>query len=402
MGIYFGGEDRKVINLEAHSGKNGISAYEVAVKNGFVGTEEDWLLSLKGEKGDKGDTGKVTKSAVVIACSASGASADMCDFLYNEGDDFSVTLADATAYAQSLGIGRIEMMAGVYKVKRYAQVFVSELIGVGNVTIERSDGNSGFLLYVKGDVVTLENIKLSQSDEKYTSLNVGNTTRVYFRKIVADGNVIVSGAKAYVEECVFGGNLKLTNTADSHIVNCDINALTIRLESGGTIVTSSRITTLDNESDGIILRDNEIGGEVQRLSAEENFMGVKFGRILPDDAAESITLPLTSGSFEIFINEKSNMTVNIYTGNSTPAKSLTSDTFIFLTGNDGDDVQDGAGIRKTLILYLKTTLGVPTLSKWIAYSGSDTNENVKVEIICPASTYHGIMENETGTIYCDS
>ena len=107
MGIYFGGEDRKVINLEAHSGKNGISAYEVAVKNGFVGTEEDWLLSLKGEKGDKGDTGKVTKSAVVIACSASGASADMCDFLYNEGDDFSVTLADATAYAQSLGIGRI-------------------------------------------------------------------------------------------------------------------------------------------------------------------------------------------------------------------------------------------------------------------------------------------------------
>ena len=34
-----------------------ISAYAVAVKNGFEGTEEEWLASLKGEKGDKGDQG---------------------------------------------------------------------------------------------------------------------------------------------------------------------------------------------------------------------------------------------------------------------------------------------------------------------------------------------------------
>lgn len=33
----------------------GYSAFEVAVINGFRGTEEEWLASLKGEKGDKGD-----------------------------------------------------------------------------------------------------------------------------------------------------------------------------------------------------------------------------------------------------------------------------------------------------------------------------------------------------------
>ena len=44
-------------------GTAGKSAYEVAVENGFEGTEEEWLDSLKGdtgprgEKGDKGDTG---------------------------------------------------------------------------------------------------------------------------------------------------------------------------------------------------------------------------------------------------------------------------------------------------------------------------------------------------------
>lgn len=39
------------------AGPPGLSAYEVAVKNGFVGTEEEWLASLKGEQGDKGETG---------------------------------------------------------------------------------------------------------------------------------------------------------------------------------------------------------------------------------------------------------------------------------------------------------------------------------------------------------
>lgn len=35
----------------------GYSAYEIAVENGFVGTEQEWLASLKGQKGDTGSAG---------------------------------------------------------------------------------------------------------------------------------------------------------------------------------------------------------------------------------------------------------------------------------------------------------------------------------------------------------
>ena len=57
----------------AACGEAGKSAYEIAVDNGFVGTEQEWLESLvgpqgpqgeqgeqgpQGEKGDKGDTGE--------------------------------------------------------------------------------------------------------------------------------------------------------------------------------------------------------------------------------------------------------------------------------------------------------------------------------------------------------
>ena len=38
-------------------GEQGLSAYDIAKKNGYTGTEAEWLAYLKGEKGDKGDKG---------------------------------------------------------------------------------------------------------------------------------------------------------------------------------------------------------------------------------------------------------------------------------------------------------------------------------------------------------
>ena len=65
--------DQAIANLEisggtGEAGADGKSAYEIAVANGFVGTETAWLASLKGadgakgEKGDKGDPGEDGRS----------------------------------------------------------------------------------------------------------------------------------------------------------------------------------------------------------------------------------------------------------------------------------------------------------------------------------------------------
>ncbi len=44
--------------MEINLGRvQGLSAYEVAVKKGYEGTEEEWLSSLKGEKGETGERG---------------------------------------------------------------------------------------------------------------------------------------------------------------------------------------------------------------------------------------------------------------------------------------------------------------------------------------------------------
>ena len=44
---------------QGEPGSNGLSAYEVAVLNGFRGTEQEWLISLKGQTGDTGQQGEV-------------------------------------------------------------------------------------------------------------------------------------------------------------------------------------------------------------------------------------------------------------------------------------------------------------------------------------------------------
>lgn len=42
---------------DGNNGLDGRSAYQSALENGFTGTEQEWLLSLKGDKGDSGDQG---------------------------------------------------------------------------------------------------------------------------------------------------------------------------------------------------------------------------------------------------------------------------------------------------------------------------------------------------------
>ncbi|CEI81308.1 Collagen triple helix repeat (20 copies) [Oceanobacillus oncorhynchi] len=44
--------------VRIQGGVDGKSAYEIAVDNGFEGTEEEWLASLKGPKGDQGEPGQ--------------------------------------------------------------------------------------------------------------------------------------------------------------------------------------------------------------------------------------------------------------------------------------------------------------------------------------------------------
>jgi len=54
-----GGGEGGIPGPEGPPGPAGASAYEIAVQNGFTGTEAEWLASLKGEQGPQGESGGV-------------------------------------------------------------------------------------------------------------------------------------------------------------------------------------------------------------------------------------------------------------------------------------------------------------------------------------------------------
>ncbi len=67
VGMLSGCNVGAVAGKDGKDGSNGLSAYEIAVKNGFVGSEQEWLESLKGETGKKGTEGLDGKSAYELA-----------------------------------------------------------------------------------------------------------------------------------------------------------------------------------------------------------------------------------------------------------------------------------------------------------------------------------------------
>ncbi|TXK26184.1 collagen-like protein [Bacillus amyloliquefaciens] len=59
-----------MVNVSIVTGK---SAYDIAVDNGFQGNVEEWLTSLKGEKGSTGATGAKGDKGDTGATGAKGA-----------------------------------------------------------------------------------------------------------------------------------------------------------------------------------------------------------------------------------------------------------------------------------------------------------------------------------------
>lgn len=80
-------------------GVDGLSAYQIAVANGFVGTELEWLASLKGDDGDA--------TAATAAANAAAASADAAEA------DAAAAQASAAAAAQSAEDAILQLWVGV-------------------------------------------------------------------------------------------------------------------------------------------------------------------------------------------------------------------------------------------------------------------------------------------------
>ncbi|WP_220096725.1 collagen-like triple helix repeat-containing protein [Mycolicibacter minnesotensis] len=87
---------------DGEDGEDGKSAYEVAVDNGFIGDETDWLASLKGPKGDTGSGGGGASSYPIIT--SVDYTAEVGDVVFCLGDDVTITIPAAAEHGEAIEI----------------------------------------------------------------------------------------------------------------------------------------------------------------------------------------------------------------------------------------------------------------------------------------------------------
>ncbi|ORV02488.1 hypothetical protein AWB94_00685 [Mycolicibacterium canariasense] len=119
--------------LETHpieAGPEGDSAYEVAVANGFVGTEAEWLASLVGPQGEQGEQGIQGEQGVQGPPGADGTgSGDMTKAVYDPNN------VSGNAFSQD------NMVDGTAN-KNYTATEKSKLSGIANnATANDTDAN---------------------------------------------------------------------------------------------------------------------------------------------------------------------------------------------------------------------------------------------------------------------
>ncbi|MBR2330722.1 MAG: hypothetical protein IKA40_05700, partial [Clostridia bacterium] len=96
-----------------------INAYDIAVKNGFQGTEEEWLLSLNGKNGEDGQD--LTLDDLYAAAQAEGYTGSKLDFIQSlagnyQADNDTKTLAKNVTSVVSIFCGFKRTVNNYFKV----------------------------------------------------------------------------------------------------------------------------------------------------------------------------------------------------------------------------------------------------------------------------------------------
>ena len=288
------------IDFSINDGEDGISAYSIAVENGFEGTEEEWLLSLigkglefqwngtklgvrvegeteyqysddlKGEKGDKGDTGK----AFYIAKTYSSVAEMQADFNNNTVKTGEYVIISSTD----------EDNGKLFEKKASGFEFIVKMSGSDGDKYVRLNNESRDL--VVGDItaLTLPPYLGVYQGYRNTAISSGGALAKVTTGIdnIAVGNRTLNNNTTGVFNIALGNGALYRNTNGSHNIAIGVNSL-YNSNTGGNIGIGTHSlynnTGLENIGIGLYaLLGNKSGNEntgIGYKALEKNTTGSK-------------------------------------------------------------------------------------------------------------------------------
>ena len=255
-----------------------LSAYGIAVSHGYVGTEAEWLASLKGEKGDKGDAGATgpqgpkgekgdtgetpenvvttDKANVANGYAALDANKNISGANGVVKDDGPLTFIAGGAEKHASGSASVTLPSGQGAI---------ELSAYG-VTLCDDQGGSPVWLYTGGS-------DLYELKQALQGQNTGSIAAMITKLIEAQS----SGLSSYIT--VNGTDVSIKSAAENGI---NVSTVGVSLTNGYMLASLGQ--SAPEGSSGNLLTD--IGNILSSLTAKQN----KPAAVIPEGAAGNITL----------------------------------------------------------------------------------------------------------------
>lgn len=280
-------------------GPDGLSAYEVAVVNGFVGDEAAWLASLVGETGPQGDPGPAGADGEP---GIDGA----------QGDPGAPGADGLSAYEVAVANGFIGDEAP----------WLASLVGATGATGATgpagSTGATGTAATIAVGTVTT-----GAAGSSASITNVGTSSAAIFNFTIPRGDTGSSGSSGAITLNSITGAYLVYAADRGTIINCTANTFTVSLTTASTLGagfhcwvwntsnTSSHVITIDpNGSETIdgattlLLRRGE-GCQIVCDGSNWQTGGLKKYRLYSENAANNATRPVASGGNGVAIGNGS-------------------------------------------------------------------------------------------------
>ena len=289
---------------DGEPGADGLSAYDVAVANGFVGDEAAWLASLVGETGPQGDPGPAGADGEPGADGAQGdpgpAGIDGAD-----GDPGAPGADGLSAYEVAVANGFVGDEAA----------WLASLVGPTGAT--GATGAQGTAATIAVGTVTT-----GAAGSAASITNVGTSSAAIFDFTIPRGDTGSSGGGTITLNSITGAYLVYAADRGT-IINCTANTFTVSLTTASTLGsgfhcwvwntsnTSSHVITIDpNGSETIdgattlLLRRGE-GCQIVCDGSNWQTGGLKKYRLYSENAANNATRPVASGGNGVAIGNAS-------------------------------------------------------------------------------------------------
>ncbi len=236
------------------SGEDGKSAYEIALDNGFIGSENDWLESLKGENGlDGKDQESLSIYDIYLTYTESDSTITFDDFLnmFLNISYSSTEKAISEALQSSLSV-----------VCKFEKTTKTGPFGNNTKTEEYYSAGSGVIYELNketGDVIIITNYHVVYDSSSNTSDKLSNTISVYlYGNETSSGAIDVEffgGSSTYDIAILKGKNdafkndyVKAVTFADSNNIVVGQNAIAIGNPAAEGISATSGIVSVDSET----------------------------------------------------------------------------------------------------------------------------------------------------------